>query len=146
MFVSNICMYTLEELINIVLNKAEQLEEKLKQESDLKNLTLRQMNCIELVQELENPTLSELTEKLQITKPSTSVMLERLEEHGYVRRVKSDNDKRAAHVHLTGKGDAAAHLHVDLHKKFAQLLTNELTESERDILIVLLNKAIKSLQ
>jgi len=139
-------MYRLEELINIVLNKAEQLEEMVKQESDLKNLTVKQLHCIELVHELENPTLSELTERLQITKPSTSVMLERLEEHGFVRRVKSDSDKRAAHVHLTDKGDTAAHLHVELHARFAQLLTKDLTESEKEILIVLLNQAVKSIQ
>lgn len=138
-------MHSIEDLINIILSKSEQLEEKIKQESDLKTLTIRQLHCIELIHELENPTLSELTEKLQITKPSTSVMLERLEENGYVRRVKSDSDKRSAHVHLTKKGDTAAHLHVDLHKKFAQLLTRDLTVSEKDILIVLLNKAVKSI-
>ncbi|MBN1118492.1 MAG: MarR family transcriptional regulator [Bacteroidales bacterium] len=138
-------MHTIENLINIILNNAEQLEEKLKQESDLKNLTLKQLFCIEIIRENENPTISELAEKLQITKPSISVMLERLEENGYVRRVKSDSDKRTAHVHLTEKGDRASHLHNNLHKRFAQILTKDLTESERDILIVLLNKAVKSI-
>ena len=73
-------------------------------------------------------------------------MLDRLEEHGFIRKVKSDNDRRSAHVHLTNKGDKAAHLHVDVHKQFAKLLTNKLTDSEKDILIVLLNKAIESLK
>lgn len=95
---------------------------------------------------MENPTLSELTEKLKITKASTSVMLDRLEEHGFIKKVKSDNDRRSAHVHLTQKGDKAAHLHADVHKQFASLLAKELTDSERDILIVLLNKAIMSIK
>lgn len=138
-------MYNIEELINIILNKSEQIEELEKQKTDLKNLTTKQLNCIELIHSMENPTLSEITEKLKITKASTSVMLDRLEENGFIKRVRSDNDKRSAHVHLTHKGDKAAHLHADVHKQFATLLTKELTNSERDILIVLLNKAIRSL-
>lgn len=138
-------MYTIEELINIILSKSEKLEESMKQESDLEGLTVKQLYCVELIHEMENPTSSELAQKLQITKPSTSVMLDRLEEHGFVQKIQSDNDRRAAHVHLTKKGDKAAHLHVDMHKEFAKLLTKDLTGSEKDILIVLLNKAIQSL-
>lgn len=138
-------MHSIEELINIILSKSEHLEESLKQESDLKSVTAKQLYCIELIHELENPTLSELAQGLQISKPSTSVMLDRLEENGFVRRIQSDSDRRAAHVHLTTKGDQAAHLHVDMHKRFAHLLTKDLTVSEKDILIVLLNKALQAL-
>ena len=139
-------MYSIEELINIILNKSEQIEEQAKQRTDLQYLTAKQLNCIELIHAMKNPTLSELAEKLKITKASTSVMLDRLEEHGYIKKVKSDNDRRSAHVHLTVKGDKAAHLHSDVHKQFAIQLTKGLTESEKDILIVLLNKAIQSIQ
>ncbi len=139
-------MYSIEELINIILRKSEHIEELAKQKTDLKNLTTKQLNCIELIHSMENPTLSELAEKLKITKASTSVMLDRLEENGFIIKVKSDNDRRSAHVHLTQKGDKAAHLHADVHKQFASLLTKELTDSERDILIVLLNKAIMSIK
>ncbi|PLX15487.1 MAG: hypothetical protein C0599_16755 [Salinivirgaceae bacterium] len=139
-------MHNIEELLNIILSKSEQLEEQEKQNTDLKGLTAKQLHCIELIHSMENPTLSELTEKLKITKASTSVMLDRLEDNGFIKKVKSDNDRRSAHVHLTDKGDKAAHIHVDVHKRFALLLTKDLTDSEKDILIVLLNKAIKALE
>ena len=138
-------MHSIEELINIILSKSEHLEEIIKQETDLKDLTVKQLHCIELIHDMKNPTSSELTQKLRITKPSTSVMLDRLEEHGFVQKIQSDSDRRAAHVHLTTKGDKAAHLHVDMHKRFASLLTKDLTDSEKDILIVLLNKAIQTI-
>ena len=138
-------MYSIEELINIILSKSEQIEESIKQETDLKDLTAKQLHCIELIHDMENPNSSELAKKLQITKPSTSVMLDRLEEHGFVRKIQSDSDRRAAHVHLTSKGDRASHLHADMHKRFANLLTMDLTDSEKDILIVLLNKAIQTI-
>lgn len=139
-------MYRIEELINMILSKSEQLEEIAKQESDLKNLTQKQLHCIELIHSLENPTLSVLARQLKITKASTSIMLDRLSENGFILKVQSDNDRRSAHVHLTEKGDKAAHLHADVHKHFGTLLAKDLTESEKDILIVLLNKAVKSIQ
>lgn len=139
-------MDSLEELINKILIKSEQLEERIKEESNLKNLTVKQLLCIEYIHNMENPTLSELAQNLKITKPSTSVMLDRLEENGFVHKVKSDEDRRVDHVHLTDKGDRAAHLHVDMHKRFAALLTQDLTDSEKDILVVLLNRAIKTIQ
>jgi hypothetical protein len=55
-------MYSIEELINIILNKSEHLEELAKQKIDLKNLTAKQLHCIELIHFMKNPTLSELTD------------------------------------------------------------------------------------
>lgn len=138
-------MHTIEQLLNIILCKSESIEEDIKLKTDLKNLTAKQLYCIELIHEMNNPTLSELSAKLKTTKPSTTVMIDRLEENAYLFKVKSDSDRRIAHVHLTEKGDNAAALHSRVHAHFAQLLTQELTDSETDILVVLLNKAIKSL-
>lgn len=139
-------MHSLNELINIILNRSEQLEEQLKQKSDLVNLTNKQLNCIEIIHGAINPTLTEVALKLNTSKASASVMIDRLEENGYVMKVKSDNDRRSAHMHLTKKGDRAAHIHVDLHNRFAEMLTTDLTVSEKEILIVLLNKAIEAIR
>ena len=138
-------MHSIEDLINIMLSKSEQLEELAKENTDLKNLTNKQLHCIELIHVMKNPTLSELTVKLNITRASTSVMIDRLVSHGFIKKIKSDSDKRSAHVHLTEKGDKAAHLHTNVHRQFAKLLTADLTQSEKDILLVLLNKAINSM-
>ena len=136
---------TIEQLINRLLHESEQMEEEIKQKSDLKNLTTRQLTCIELVHEMDNPTLSELAKELRITKPSASVMIERLAENGYVAKIKSDSDRRSAHMHLTPKGERAAKLHMEVHHNFADKLVEGLTESETDILLVLLNKALKTI-
>lgn len=138
-------MYNIEQLLNIILSKSETLEEEIKIKSDLKNLTAKQLYCIELIHKMNNPTLSELSIKLKTSKPSTTVMVYRIEEHGFLIKVKSDSDRRTAHVHLTEKGEKAAKLHAEIHAHFAKLLTRDLTNSETDILEVLLNKAIKTL-
>ena len=136
---------SIEQLINKLLHESEQMEEEVKQKSDLKNLTTRQLTCIELIHEMDNPTLSELAKELRITKPSASVMIDRLAENGYVSKIKSDSDRRSAHMHLTQKGVKAAKLHVEVHHAFANNLVEGFTESETDILLVLLNKALKTI-
>lgn len=136
---------SLDQILNSILHSSEILEEEMKQETDLKNLTSRQLYCIELIKNLQNPSLTELAEKMNIAKASISVMIERLEKNNLLYKVASDNDRRSAHVHLTKKGEKAASLHTDLHKRIADLLTEEMTESEKEILIVLLNKSVISL-
>ena len=136
--------FTLEQVINLLLLKSEQLEVDLKKESEIEELSIKQLQCIELVIEFENPTLSELADRLKITKPSTTALIDKLESRGYLIKVKSDTDRRSAHVHLTSKGENAGQLHEKVHHAIAKQLSNNLTDSEKEILIVLLNKAIKS--
>jgi DNA-binding MarR family transcriptional regulator len=137
---------SLEQILNIILHSGEMLEEEMKSESDLKSLTARQLYCLELIREMENPSLSELAERMNISKASMSVMIERLERNILIYKVASDKDRRIAHVHLTEAGERAASLHKDLHRRIAELLTGDMTESEKEILIVLLNKSVKSLK
>jgi DNA-binding MarR family transcriptional regulator len=117
----------------------------MKQGSNFINLTSRQLYCIELINQLQNPSLTELAAKMNIAKASISVMADRLEKNSFIYKVASDNDRRSAHVHLTPDGEKAALLHTAMHQRMAELLTEELTDSEKEILIVLLNKSVNSL-
>ena len=128
----------------MIISKSEQLEEEYLANSELKDLTFKQLQCIELIRELDNPTLTEISDELNITKPSTTAMIEKLSEKGYLQKIKSDTDRRSAHVHLTKKGEEAGRLHEKIHNRFARLLTKNLSNSEKEILIVLLNKAVAS--
>jgi DNA-binding MarR family transcriptional regulator len=136
---------SLEQILNTIMHSSEILEEEMIKESELKSLTSRQLYCIELIKEMKNPTSSELAEKMNIARASISVMIERLEKNDFIYKVTSDNDRRIAHVHLTKKGEKAAVLHTDVHKRISSMLTADMTESEKQILIVLLNKSIVSL-
>ncbi len=136
----------LEKLISRLIHASEVLEEQLKMRSDLESLTPRQSRCTELIAELGNPTPSELAEQLGVTKPSISVMLEKMEVSNYLHKVRSDIDRRAAHVHLTERGEMAANLHRHLHRNISAILVNGLTELEKRDFSKLLNKAVASLE
>ncbi len=135
-----------EQILNVILHASETLEEEMKQNYNLNDLTSRQLYCVELIKGMRNPSLTELAEKMKIAKASMSVMIERLVKNNYIYKVASDNDKRSAHVHLTEKGEKAALLHEEMHKRIARLLTEGMTESEMEILAVLLNKSMQSLK
>ena len=136
---------SLEQILNLILHSSEILEDEMKQNSDLRDLTSRQLYCIELINSMKNPSLSELADKMGIAKASLSVMIDRLEKKSYVYRVTSDNDRRSAHLHLSETGETAALLHAGLHKRISNLMTEDMTDSEKQILLVLLNKSLSSL-
>ena len=137
--------YPLETLINIILSKSEQMEEEIKNHSEIRELTYKQLHCLEAVKEMHNPTLTELAGKLQITKPSASVIVDKLVQKGYLVKIHSDHDRRSAHVHITPRGETASLIHEKVHHSFAGLLAQNLSDEEKEMLIVLLNKAITNL-
>lgn len=136
---------SLEQLLKTIIHTFDFMEEEMKGKSGLSDLTSRQMFCIEQLKNLQNPNLSELAEVMNIAKPSMTVMINRLEKNGFLHKVQSDQDRRTAHIHLTVKGEKAAVLHQELHTTISEILVSNLTESESEILIVLLNKSVKSL-
>ena len=136
---------SLEQLLKTIIHTFDFMEEEMKGKCGLSNLTSRQMFCIEQIKNLENPNLSELAEVMKIAKPSMTVMINRLEKKNFLKKVQSDSDRRTAHIHLTEKGEKAAGLHQELHIKISEMLVSDLTESEREILMVLLNKSVQSL-
>lgn len=136
---------SLEQLLKTIIHTFDSMEEEMKGKSDMVELTSRQIFCIEQIKSLKNPNLSELAEVMRIAKPSMTVMINRLEKNQLVEKVQSDSDRRTAHLHLTEKGEKAAVLHEELHAKISDILVSDLTESEQEILIVLLNKAVRSL-
>ena len=138
---------TLAGLINLILTKSERIEEEMKEtEEKVKNLTNKQLYCIKIIRRLENPNLSELAEALKITKPSASVMIDKLEINGYVQKVRLDADRRNSHIHLTNLGEEADAWHSHVHRKIASLLSQNLDQDEENHLVRLLNQAVLSLK
>ena len=136
---------SLEQLLKTIIHTFDSMEEEMKGKSEMVELTSRQIFCIEQIKSLSNPSLSELAEVMRIAKPSMTVMINRLEKNQLVEKVQSDSDRRTAHLHLTEKGEKAAALHEELHAKISDILVSDLTDSEQEILIVLLNKAVRTL-
>ncbi len=71
------------------------------------NLTLKQLDCVKIVDEWEEEsglTLKELAYQLKITPASASSMVDKLVRQGMFQRVQNPEDRRQVHIKLTKEG------------------------------------------
>jgi DNA-binding MarR family transcriptional regulator len=131
-----------EEIINRFLTRAKEIEEQARQQSELGDLTEHQLSCLRKIDELKHPLPSVLAKELSITKPTTTALIEKLLKKNVIKKVPSKKDKRAFHLHLTGTGSKMIRLHKSVQTEVISQLTKNLNESEKDIMVYLLTKAL----
>ncbi len=68
------------------------------------DITFPQWNAMTVLEELREATIKELAERLQVSPPSASVMVDRLVELGLVTREQRKNDRRAVRIILSREG------------------------------------------
>ncbi len=108
--------------------------------TDLRDLTRQQVNYLRVIFRMGNPTLSELAKELKLTRPTVTVMVDKLVEKGYVKRIKSDNDRRSMHLHIDNKGTRISVLREIASKRLIDKIGEGLNETEINILSELLKK------
>jgi len=136
----------MEKLVEVIAKLSREIghmEEAAKDQFDFKELTLTQMNYLETISQLGNPNLTELAAEMHMTKPTTKVAVDKLIEKGFIFRVKSDEDRRSAHFHLTVKGKLINHTHDFAHKQMAELIKLKLDQPEVGLLEMLLEKVFR---
>lgn len=85
-------------------------------------------------------TMKELANRINRTKPTVTVLTEKLMEYGFVEREKSCTDNRVTYVKLTKKGNDLKPVFEDISKKLNALLYGDLTDGEPEIFEKLLLK------
>lgn len=88
-------------------------------------------------------TAKRLSSALSLSAPNMSVVLDRLEKRGLIRRAQSGADKRAQFLHLTPEGKALTAQAVKIAKHMEDPLLASLTAGERAMLFELLGKVAK---
>ena len=74
---------------------------------DRDGLTVTQLRLLGHLHEQEGLSNAELAERLYVTRPSVSALLERLERGGFIRREVAPNDRRGICIWLEDRGRAA---------------------------------------
>ncbi|HNX54379.1 MAG TPA: MarR family transcriptional regulator [Prolixibacteraceae bacterium] len=123
----------MEKLVGIIARlslEIGRMEESAKEQFNFNELTLTQMNYLETINNLHNPNLTELAREMNLTKPTVKVAIDKLIEKDFISRVKSDEDRRSAHLHLTVKGKIINHMHDFAHKQMAELFSAKLSNEE----------------
>jgi DNA-binding MarR family transcriptional regulator len=119
-----------------------QMEDRARERYNTTGLTMTQMHYLEAIDKLDNPSLTELSAELNLSKPTVTVAIDKLIEKGCVYKVRSDQDRRSTHLHLTENGRLLNTMHDFAHKSIAELFSKKLSQQETEKLIEIINKAI----
>ena len=133
-----------DQLIAILTRSFAELESQALNESELAELSMKQLIYLDTIARLDHPTFSDLARRLGVSKPSVTAIVGKLLQKGYVEKIQSAEDRRAFYVLLTEKGKALSQLHENLHRRIAEHFTHALDEHELHQLARLLSKALKS--
>jgi len=133
----------LEEIIAKLSAYMSRMEEEAKEQFNFKDLTLTQMHYLEMISELQNPNLTELAVAMKLTKPTITVLVDKLIEKELVYKVQSDADRRSTHLHLTERGKLINQMHEYAHRRIAEQIEQKIDAEEMAQLILLLEKIMK---
>lgn len=111
-------------------------------DSSLSHLTFNHYEYLNHIALLGTPTLSELADELSISKPSVTVMVNKLMKEDLVEKFQSDNDKRVFHVKLSDKGLMMTVLERQAFMRVTQMMMDKLDEKDQKTLTQLLEKAL----
>jgi len=81
-----------------------------------------------------------------MTAPGMTMVVDKLEEAGLVRRVRSDADRRAINVAITGKGGEKLKRAMKLHDRFVERAIDGMSSQEIESFITTLNRVLGAAQ
>jgi DNA-binding MarR family transcriptional regulator len=136
-------MDNLKETITYLSDLIEKILEETLDQSDFGDLTAQQLQYLKVLVKMKNPTLTELAREIGLSKPTVTVLIDKLTEKGYVKRVHSDEDRRVTHLYIDKKGKKINVLLEIAHERMAEKIRSGLNETETAILIELLRKIVK---
>ena len=87
----------------------------------------------------------EIAETLKIDKGTTARALKKLEEQGFVTRIKDENDNRSNKIYLNDKAKDVREGVLDVLNDWNKEITKSLTEEEEEMLKSLLEKVCKNI-
>jgi DNA-binding MarR family transcriptional regulator len=133
-------------VIDLFTHHFAELEAQALQESELTDLSMKQVVYLETISRMDSPTFSDLARELHVSKPSVTAIYTKLHEKGYINKVQSAEDKRTFTIHLTEKGSSLQKVHEHLHQKIARYFASVLSAEELAQLGDLLQKVARAHQ
>jgi DNA-binding MarR family transcriptional regulator len=107
---------------------------------DSQQLTVTQLRLLGFLRDEEGLSNADLAERLLVTRPSVSALLDRLERGGFIRRETSPTDRRGIRIYLEPRGrDAISYARQDA-RAFARDLLEGLSDEEVDSIGAALRK------
>ena len=103
------------------------------------NLTHQQIMIIKLIAHNKQINISQLCEEMSLSKGTVSGIVQRLEEAGYVKKIKYEEDKRNTYITFSEKGlefakEFRRKINQSFDKIFENLTEEEISEARKNLL------------
>lgn len=109
---------------------------------DKEGLTVTQLRLLFHLAEQDGLSNAELSERMYVTRPSVSALLERLERGGFISREVDPDDRRGIRIRLEPRGREAVTTVVADIRAFGRKLVEDLTNDDLCEISAALNKLI----
>jgi DNA-binding MarR family transcriptional regulator len=96
------------------------------------SLTAVETFCVDVINALKLPTVNEFAKFVDISQANAAYKIQNLIEKGYVRKVRSENDKREYHLAVTEKFYAYDKLSTDYIEVVMSRIRERFSQSETD--------------
>ncbi|HEY0221471.1 MarR family winged helix-turn-helix transcriptional regulator [Lactovum miscens] len=119
-----------------IFNRVLVIEEDALKNSKFSDLTIKEMNTIDVIGSKGTSIASEIAEKLMVTISTVTTAVNNLERKGYVTRERSVRDRRIVHISLTRRGELVYRIHRKFHKAMVNRIVRGISEEDTKILSV----------
>ena len=127
-------LHELNEMLTTAYRSICKVEEVMLRKLSNGDLSLHEMHMLERIGKHngQNVTITDLAQDLDITPPSVTAMVKRLENKGFITKSRSGEDARCVCILLTEQGRRAEVAHRLFHRKMVRAITKDLTDTERE--------------
>ena len=80
-------------------------------------------------------TIGEIARRLEVTHPTVTVAVNKLEKKGCVTKTRCEKDGRAVYITLTRNGEKMNAAHKYFHRKMVRMISEQFNDQEMEILI-----------
>jgi len=129
---------TLNELLVKLFNDILQIEEQCLKDERFKDLSITEIHVIEAIGTDGERNMSSVARDLDVTIGTLTMSINNLVKKGYVKRERSEEDRRIVLISLTEKGKGAYTSHANFHKEMIETTIAKLTDPEKEVLVAAL--------
>ena len=127
-------LHAFNEMLTTAYRSICKVEELMLRKLSSDELSLHEMHMLESIGKHngEDVTITELAQDLDITPPSVTAMVKRLENKGFITKSRSGVDGRRVRILLTEQGRRAEVAHRRFQRKRVRAITKDMTAAERE--------------
>ena len=132
----------LVEISEILNNEIRMIKLESFSDDELSRITINHYYYLSAIEKSELPTISSVAERLKVTRPSATVMVNKLMEQGFIRKLQSAEDKRVFYLYLTEKGRVLTDAEIMAYKRIDDklaLLKSDKADAIKEGLAILLD-------